>query len=195
MNEYIKDLASIDYLSLITSVVIIMGAVVALKELLERFCNTVGIELYWVREKRELKNCQETVKKELADLRKRQDRFEQEHKISIERRNQFNEQIISSINMIKDSIVDFKTDIERKEAEKKFEKLRDDIVSFANELALRDTVSAELMENIYRKIVAYESLHEEFGFKNNQAPVSIKAIEQKYQEMILSGHITKKEED
>ena len=195
MNEYIKDLASIDYLSLITSVVIIMGAVVALKELLERFCNTVVIELYWVREKRELKNCQETVKKELADLRKRQDRFEQEHKISIERRNQFNEQIISSINMIKDSIVDFKTDIERKEAEKKFEKLRDDIVSFANELALRDTVSAELMENIYRKIVAYESLHEEFGFKNNQAPVSIKAIEQKYQEMILSGHITKKEED
>lgn len=195
MNEYIKDLASIDYLSLITSVVIIMGAVVALKELLERFCNTVGIELYWVREKRELKDCQETVKKELVDLRERQDKFEQEHKISIERRNQFNEQIISSINMIKDSIVDFKADVERKEAEKKFEKLRDDIVSFANELALRDTVSAELMENIYRKIVAYESLHEEFGFKNNQAQVSIKAIEQKYQEMILSGHITSKEEE
>ena len=195
MNEYIKDLASIDYLSLITSVVIIMGAVVALKELLERFCNTVGIELYWVREKRELKDCQETVKKELADLRERQDRFEQEHKINIGKRNQFNEQIISSINMIKDSIVDFKADIERKEAEKKFEKLRDDIVSFANELALRDTVSAELMENIYRKIVAYESLHEEFGFKNNQAPVSIKAIEQKYQEMILSGHITNKEDE
>ena len=195
MNEYIKDLVTIDYLSLITSVVIIMGAVVALKELLERFCNTVGIELYWVREKRELKDCQETVKKELADLRERQDRFEQEHKISIERRNQFNEQIISSINMIKDSIVDFKADIERKEAEKKFEKLRDDIVSFANELALRDTVSAELMENIYRKIVAYESLHEEFGFKNNQAQVSIKAIEQKYQEMILNGHIINKEEE
>lgn len=195
MNEYIKDLASIDYLSLITSVVIIMGAVVALKELLERFCNTVGIELYWVREKRELKDCQETVKKELADLRERQDRFEQEHKINIEKRNRFNDQIISSINMIKDSIVDFKSDVERKEAEKKFEKLRDDIVSFANELALRDTVSAELMENIYRKIVAYESLHEEFGFKNNQAQVSIKAIEQKYQEMILNGHITNKEEE
>lgn len=195
MNEYIKDLASIDYLSLITSVVIIMGAVVALKELLERFCNAVGIELYWVREKRELKNCQETVKKELTELKERQDRFEQEHKINIEKRNQFNEQIITAINTIKDSIVDFKSDIERKEAEKKFEKLRDDIVSFANELALRDTVSSELMENIYRKIVAYESLHEEFGFKNNQAPVSIKAIEQKYQEMILSGHITKKEEE
>lgn len=195
MNEYIKDLASIDYLSLITSVVIIMGAVVALKELLERFCNAVGIELYWVREKRELKNCQETVKKELTELKERQDRFEQEHKINIEKRNQFIEQIITAINTIKDSIVDFKSDIERKEAEKKFEKLRDDIVSFANELALRDTVSSELMENIYRKIVAYESLHEEFGFKNNQAPVSIKAIEQKYQEMILSGHITKKEEE
>ena len=195
MNEYIMDLMSIDYISLLSAIVVIMAAVIALKELLEKFCNAVGIEFSWIKAKNDMKECQTTIKRELADLRERQDRFEQEHKINIEKRNQFNEQIISSINMIKDSIVDFKSDIERKEAEKKFEKLRDDIVSFANELALRDTVSAELMENIYRKIVAYESLHEEFGFKNNQAPVSIKAIEQKYQEMILSGHITKKEEE
>ena len=64
---------------------------------------------------------------------------------------------------------------------------------------LRESLSNHLEhgigQNIYRKIVAYESLHEEFGFKNNQAQVSIKAIEQKYQEMILNGHITNKEEE
>lgn len=195
MNEYIMDLASIDYLSLITSVVIIMGAVIALKELLERFCNTVGIELYWVREKRELKNCQETVKKELADLKERQYRFEQEHRENIEKRNEFNEQIISAINMIKDSIVDFKAEIERKEAEKKFEKLRDDIINFANELSMRESVSHELIANIYKKINYYEKLHKDYNFENNQAPVSIEVIKQKYQEMLKNGHVTKEGEN
>lgn len=202
MNEYIQDLASIDYLSLITSIVIIMGVVVSLKSLIEKFCETVGIEFSWIRERNirkqkneEMKECQSTIKRELRELRERQDVFEKEHRENIEKRDEFDKEIISAINTIKDSIVDFKADIERKEAEKKFEKLRDDIVNFANELALRDTVSSELMENVYRKINVYHSLSEEYGFKNSQAPVSIDAIKQKYQEMILSGHITKKEED
>ena len=195
MNEYIMDLMSIDYISLLSAIVVIMAAVIALKELLEKFCNAVGIEFSWIKSKNDMKECQTTIKRELADLKERQDRFEQEHRENIEKRDEFNEQIISAIKEIRNCISGLRKEIERREAEKKFEKLRDDIVSFANELALRDTVSSELIENIYRKIRLYESLHEEFGFKNNQAPVSIKAIEQKYQEMILSGHITKKEED
>ena len=202
MNGYIQDLASIDYFSLISSIVVVMAAILAIKELIERFCNSVGIEFSWIREKKEriqkdkeMKECQTTIKRELRELKERQDRFEKEHRESVKKRDASNKEIISAINTIKDSITDFKSDIERKEAEKKFEKLRDDIVNFANELALRDTVSSELMENVYRKINVYHSLSEEYGFKNSQAPVSIKAIEQKYQEMILSGHITKKEED
>ena len=195
MNEYIVDLMSIDYFSLISAIVIIMGAIIALKELFEKFCGIVGIEFAWIKAKNEMKECQITVKKELANLQDRQDKFEKEHKVNIAKRNEFNGQIIESIKEIKEEIYDLNKSIERREAEKKFEKLRDDIVKFANELAMMETVSSELMENIYRKIGAYETLHEEFGFKNNQAPVSIKAIEQKYQEMILSGHITNKEEE
>lgn len=194
MNEYITDLASIDYLSLLTSAVIVMSAILALKSLVEKFCDTVGIEFSWIKEKKELKACQTTIKQELRELRERQDVFEKEHRENIEKRDQFNKEIISAINMIKDSITDFKADIERKEAEKKFEKLRDDIVNFANELALRDTVSSELMENVYRKINQYESIRDAYNFKNNQAPVSIKAIEQKYQDMIVSGHIVKEDD-
>lgn len=194
MNEYIQDLASIDYLSLLTSAVIVMSAILALKSLVEKFCDAVGIEFSWIKEKKELKACQTTIKHELRELKGRQDVFEKEHRENIEKRDEFNKEIISAINMIKDSIVDFKADIERKEAEKKFEKLRDDIVNFANELALRDTVSSELMENVFKKVKAYESLSQEYNFKNNQAPISIKAIEQKYQDMILSGHIVKEED-
>ena len=195
MNEYIVDLMSIDYFSLISAIVVIMGAVIALKELFEKFCNAVGVEFSWIKDKNDMREGQTTIKRELADLKERQDRFEREHRENIEKRNEFNEQIISAITEIRNCITGLRKEIERREAEKKFEKLRDDIVNFANELALRDTVSSELMENIYRKIGLYESLHEEFGFKNNQAPVSIEVIKQKYQEMLKSGHVTKEGEN
>lgn len=195
MNEYIVDLLSIDYFSLISAIVIIMGAIIALKELFEKFCNIAGIEFSWIKAKREMKECQLTVKKELADLKERQDKFEREHRENIEKRDQFNKEIIAAINMIKDSIVDFKADIERKEAEKKFEKLRDDIINFANELSNRESISEELIENIYKKINMYESIHKQYEFENNQAPVSIEVIKQKYQEMLKNGQIKKREDD
>lgn len=191
MNEYIVDLMSIDYFSLISAIVIIMGAIIALKELFEKFCNAVGIEFSWIKAKNEMKQCQNTVKVELADLQKRQDKFEKEHKENIEKRNQFNEEIISAIRDIRNTISDMRTDIERREAEKKFENLRDDIINFANELSLRESVSHELIANIYKKINYYERLHKEYNFENNQAPVSIEVIKQKYQEMLKSGHVTK----
>lgn len=195
MNEYIVDLMSIDYFSLISAIVIIMGAIIALKELFEKFCGIVGIEFAWIKAKNEMRECQITVKKELADLQDRQDKFEKEHKENIAKRNEFNGQIIESIKEIKTEISELNRSIERREAEKRFEKLRDDIVEFASGLATRETVSSELMENIYRKIGLYESLHEEFGFKNSQAPISIEVIKKKYEDMLLKGQVTKKEEN
>lgn len=195
MNEYLLDLTSIDYFSLISAVVIIMGAVVALKELVEKFCAVAGIEFAWIKEKNEMRECQQTVKQELAELRERQDIFEADHKSNIEKRNQFNKDIIESIEAVKNTIAEMGKDIERREAEKKFEKLRDDILNFANDLPTRKTVSEELIANIYKKIDMYNNLHNEYKFENSQAPVSIEVIKQRYQEMLKNGQIVKKEDD
>ena len=195
MNEYILDLTTIDYFSLISAVVIIMGAVIAMKELFEKFCSITGIEFSWIKAKKEMRECQVTVKKELAELRERQDLFEKEHRENIQRRDVFNKEIISAIEAIKNTISDMRKDIDRREAEKKFEKLRDDILNFANELSTKKTVSEELISNVYRKINYYNNLHNQYGFENSQAPASIEAIKLKYQDMILKGQITKKEED
>lgn len=195
MNEYIQDLASIDYLSLLTSAVIVMSAILALKSLVEKFCDAVGIEFSWIKEKREMRECQTTIKKRLKDLQEKQDRFEKQHEENVKKRNEYNEKIMSSIESLQKSIISLEEEMKVREAKNKFERLRDDIVNFANELASRDTVSSELMENYFKKIGKYESLSHEYNFKNNQAPVSIEVIKMKYQEMLLKGQITKKEED
>ena len=195
MNEYITDLASIDYLSLLTSAVIVMSAILALKSLVEKFCDAVGIEFSWIKEKREMRECQTTIKKRLKDLQEKQDRFEKQHKENVKKRNEYNEKIMSSIESLQKSIISLEEEMKVREAKNKFERLRDDIVNFANELASRDTVSSELMENYFKKIGKYESLSHEYHFKNNQAPVSIEVIKMKYQDMLLKGQITKKEED
>lgn len=195
MNEYIQDLASIDYLSLLTSAVIVMSAILALKSLVEKFCDAVGIEFSWIKEKREMRECQTTIKKRLKDLQEKQDRFEKQHEENVKTRNEYNEKIMSSIESLQKSIISLEEEMKVREAKNKFERLRDDIVNFANELASRDTVSSELMENYFKKIGKYESLSHEFHFKNNQAPVSIEVIKMKYQDMLLKGQITKKEED
>ena len=195
MNEYITDLASIDYLSLLTSAVIVMSAILALKSLVEKFCDAVGIEFSWIKEKREMRECQTTIKKRLKDLQEKQDRFEKQHEENVKKRNEYNEKIMSSIESLQKSIISLEEEMKVREAKNKFERLRDDIVNFANELASRDTVSSELMENYFKKIGKYESLSHEYNFKNNQAPVSIEVIKMKYQDMLLKGQITKKEED
>lgn len=195
MVEYIQDLASIDYLSLLTSAVIVMSAILALKSLIEKFCDAVGIEFSWIKEKREMRECQTTIKKRLKDLQEKQDRFEKQHEENVKTRNEYNEKIMSSIESLQKSIISLEEEMKMREAKNKFERLRDDIVNFANELASRDTVSSELMENYFKKIGKYESLSHEYHFKNNQAPVSIEVIKMKYQDMLLKGQITKKEED
>jgi len=195
MVEYIQDLASIDYLSLLTSAVIVMSAILALKSLVEKFCDAVGIEFSWIKEKREMRECQTTIKKRLKDLQEKQDRFEKQHEENVKTRNEYNEKIMSSIESLQKSIISLEEEMKMREAKNKFERLRDDIVNFANELASRDTVSSELMENYFKKIGKYESLSHEYHFKNNQAPVSIEVIKMKYQDMLLKGQITKKEED
>ena len=195
MNEYILDLTSIDYFSLISAIIIIMGAIVATKELIEKFCRIAGIEFSWIKAKNEMRECQTAVKRELAELQERQSKFEEEHEESMKKRNEFNKEIIASIVAIKNEITKMNEDIERREALKKFEKLRDDILDFANDLPNRTTVSEELITNIYNKINMYNRLHNEYKFENSQAPVSIEVIKQRYQEMLKDGKITKRESE
>ena len=56
----------------------------------------------------------------------------------------------------------------------------------------KETISGELMENIYEKMNTYHSLEKKYGFENSMAPVSMAAISEKYQEMLKNGQITTK---
>ena len=172
-----------------------MAAVIAFKELVEKFCKVAGLEFSWIKQKREMKECQQSVKRELAELQEKHDSFEEDYRKNIRKRDEFNEEIRTSIGEIKTEITKMNKETERREAEKKFENLRDNIISFANDLPNKKTVSEEIVENMYKKINFYHKLEKEYGFANSQAPVSIEVITRKYQEMLMNGQITKGKEN
>lgn len=191
MNDYLTQLLSIDYISLLSAVAIIMGATVAIKELIEKFCKATGIEFAWIRSNRERQETEKKIREDLEVITRRQKDLEERHANDVKSRDKFNQEIIDNMELLKEKITSLSETMERREAEKRFERLRDDILTFANELSSRTHISEEYISNIYRKINEYEKLHDQYDFQNNQAPASIAAITVKYQEMLLNGQITK----
>lgn len=191
MNDYLTQLLSIDYISLLSAVAIIMGATVAIKELIEKFCKATGIEFAWIRSNRERQESEKKIREDLEVITRRQKDLEEQHANDVKSRDKFNQEIIDNMELLKEKITSLSETMERREAEKRFERLRDDILTFANELSSRTHISEEYISNIYRKINEYEKLHDQYDFQNNQAPASIAAITVKYQEMLLNGQITK----
>ena len=194
MNEYILKMASIDYLTLLTSIAIIVVGSVAIKEGIERFCNMVGIEFSWIREKRDREAREKKMEEELDNLTERQWELEELHKQDIESRDEFNKTIVESIASVKDDIASLARHIDVKEAEKRFKKLRFDILNFADRISKSEQISAELIDQIFREISEYEELSNKYKFSNNRVNSSVKVIQAKYEELLLLGKIIKEDE-
>ena len=194
MNEYILKMASIDYLTLLTSIAIIVVGSVAIKEGIERFCNMVGIEFSWIREKRDREAREKKMEEELDNLTERQWELEELHKQDIESRDEFNKTIVESIASVKDDIASLAKHIDVKEAEKRFKKLRFDILNFADRISKSEQISAELIDQIFREISEYEELSHKYKFSNNRVNSSVKVIQAKYEELLLLGKIIKEDE-
>ena len=191
MNQHLLNIMSIDYVSLLLALGTIVVGFVAIKKALEEFCQTFGIELKYIREKREQMECQTEVKSKLAELNERQDKFEHQHEESIKARDKFNKEIIECINDLIADLVDMRDEIEIREAEKRFKKLRYDILNFANQIASAQQISAEMIDQIFDECNEYEKLSEDFGFKNDRVNVSMSVIKSKYEELLKEGRITK----
>lgn len=189
INEYIKLLAEIDYISFLLAFFTLIAAIVAGKNLLEKFCDIVGIELKYIKEKKEIKECQTTVKKELQDIVERQDRFEKEHRENMEKREEFNKEVLDSMNSLKYDFKILSDTIDRREAEKRFKKLRFDILNMADRLCRAESVTAEMLAQVMDECSEYEQLSKEYKFKNNRVNISIGVIQKKYEEFLLAGKI------
>lgn len=191
MNQHLLNIMSIDYVSLLLALGTIVVGFVAIKKALEEFCQTFGIELKYIREKREQKECQTEVKSRLAELNERQNKFEHQHEENIKARDKFNKEIMERINDLKADIIDMRDEIEIREAEKRFKKLRYDILNFANQIVSAQQISAEMIDQIFDECSEYDKLSEDFGFKNNRVNVSMSVIKSKYEELLKEGRITK----
>lgn len=185
----IFDLFSLNYVdSLLAIITIIIGSV-ALKEALERFCKTFGIELAWIRKRREQEEREKRIDEKLNILEKKQRELEEMESAESVLREEYDQKIITAIDTLQDNLTALGKDIETREAERQFKKLRYDILNFANQITLKTEVSTELISQVYREIHEYESLVEDYGFKNNQVDASVGVITKKYQEMLIQGKI------
>ena len=193
MNGKIIELMSIDYPSFLAAMVTIIAGFLAIKEILERFCKAVGIEFSWIKSRRETQECQQTIKHDLEELAKRQRELKEERKRDMDERARFDNEIKKCIEGIKQEIADLGEHIEKREAEKRFKKLRFDILNFADRISKSESISSELVEQVFDEIQDYENLVSEYEFKNNRVNASIVVIQQKYQELLMQGKVFKED--
>ena len=191
MNEHLINLFSIDYFSLLAAVCTVMVASVAIKEGIEKFCKTFGIEFSWLRQRREKEECQKQIKEEMASLLVRQSKFEEQHNENVRSRDKFNKEIMNRIDELRKDINEMKEETERREAQKRFKKLRYDILNFANQVASMQQISAEMIDQIYDECKEYTKLSKDYGFENDRVDVSISVIKSRYEELLKEGKITR----
>ena len=182
-------LLSVDYVAFFAALVTVIVGFIALKELAEKFCTTFGIKLRYLEEKKEMKKCQTEVKMSLNDLKERQDRFEVQHKENMDAREEFNTKVMQSIADLKDNIDNMRVEIERREARKRFKKLRYDLLNYSDKIVNSEYVSADMMAEIKDEISEYHNISEKYSFENNRVNVSISIIEQKYDELLKAGKV------
>jgi len=189
MNQHLANLLAINYVDLLLALGTIIVGFVAIKKALEEFCQTFGIKLRYIEEKKEMHKCQTEVKTSLRELEERQDRFEKQHEENIKVRDEFNKEMIGCINELKEDIVNLRQEIEYREAEKRFKKLRFDLLNFASRIAQSEEITGELISQVNHEITEYEELVEQYNFKNNRVNASIKIIQEKYEQLLREGKI------
>ena len=69
MND-LKPLFELDYATLLVAVITFMVGMTALKKIIEEFCHWTGIELKWMREKREQKELVQSTANEVEEVKK-----------------------------------------------------------------------------------------------------------------------------
>ena len=189
MNQHLANLLAINYVDLLLALGTIIVGFVAIKKALEEFCQAFGIRLRYVDEKEEMRKCQTEVKTRLGELNDRQDKFEKQHEENIKARDEFNKEMIGCINELKEDIINLRQEIEYREAEKRFKKLRFDLLNFASRIAQSEEITGELISQVNHEITEYEELVEQYKFKNNRVNASIKIIQEKYEQLLREGKI------
>lgn len=189
MNEYIKLLTEIDIVSFLLAFFTIAAAIVTGRDLMERLCAALGIKLTYLEEKRKMQECQTTVKQELKDIVERQDRFEREHRENMEMREEFNKEILGAMSSLKDDFKNLSEEIDRREAEKRFKKLRFDILNMADRLCKSESITNEMILQVLDECNEYTTISHKYNFENDRVTVSMKIIKKKYEQLMLEGKV------
>ena len=189
MNPHLIEILSINYVDFLLALgTIIVGSVV-IKEAIVKFCDAFGIEFKWIRKKREKEKLCANVQAEVKLLSERLELLRSMRDADLQRGDQLENGIAKALEEIRKDIIELRETMTYNEAVKRFKVLRREILTFANDLPHKESVSAELIRQVYKEINEYEELSKNHNFKNNQVNASIAVIQEKYMEMLAKGLI------
>lgn len=192
----IEQLMSLDWKTAIIVFLFLVILFPQIKDAIIKFCDAIGYEPRFIREKREQQEEIEAIKKQRDDDQEQYERYHQqsiqirdglERKIE-EKTNGLDKKtdkidekitaIVESLNVIQKSLVKITIETKRK-----------NILDFCAALSNKQKQNKEAFNEIFRTYEDYERILKENDMENGQTEESMKFISEVYQQMLRDGDL------
>ncbi len=167
--DAIKELTTIDFSSIFTSVFIILIGVKAIISLFEWFIEKLGLETKWMKRKREDHDLLVKTAQNLVELQKR-------HNNDMHESDRHDEEMKNDIKNLTELFV-----------EKQINDYRWEIINLADKISSGKTVSKECYKHAISTYERYEKIIEERGLTNGEVEISIQIINDSYKQKLKEG--------
>lgn len=168
MND-VEALLNINYIALLSSIVIVLLGFKGIVTLFEWVCVKFGIELRYMREKREEHELLINTVKGLKEL-------EKQHIVDIEESNEHDKEIREELSKLTEMFISDSI------ASKRWE-----ILNFASALSRGEKFSREQFAHVIDEYTKYEKILEENKMENGRVTTAMEVINEVYKEMLKSG--------
>lgn len=169
--EWLEKLFTLDYVSVILAIFIIMSAFIAIHSIIGKFSALIGKPVKWVRSK-------EADHKMLLDHEEKIANLAKKHKSDTDK-------ITSEENAIRQDIAKLTNMF----LDKQIDDMRFEILDFASSLSSGRKHNRESFDHILRVYHKYEKILEDNNWENGLVEESVRYIQETYHDLLKNGEL------
>lgn len=188
MLEAFTQLTSIDYIAILSGIVVFIAAATTLKAGMDKFFTTFEITPPWEKSKKEEKEYRKDVRNQLTDLKQQESNFEKTQLNYRSKNEKTTKEILESISILSEDIKSLRKQIEDMELERKIKKYRWDLNNFATQLSRDIRYGKDQFDIIFQEHEEYESLLREHNMTNGQTTIAMDIIRKYYKKLYFDGN-------
>lgn len=188
MLEAFMQLTSIDYISMISVIIVFATSITALKIGMDKFFDTFEIIPPWEKAKKEETKYRKDVRSQLTDLKQQESDFE---KIQLDYRIQnekTTKELLESISILSEDIKNLRQHIEDMELDRKIKKYRWDLNNFATQLSRGIKYGKDQFDIIFQEHEEYKTLLREHNMTNGQTTIAMDIIRKYYKKLYFDSN-------